>query len=116
MLAGSGERENARRELPALWRRGPLRTESERGIANHLLRNVRSLLWYQMMLNEGWTVRHAAEVLREAGSTTGDVCSLTNRWARPPPGTPRPGSSPEEAPGDIIARCMGIRPSPSIRG
>lgn len=104
-LSGSGAKEEAHK-LPALWRRGLLTSAEERSLANHLLRNASAVQWYQIMLDEQWTVRHAAEVLREAGITNGDICQLTNAWAKPPPGTPPAESAKAEDPREIEERCM----------
>ena len=55
-LSGSGAKEEAHK-LPALWRRGLLTSAEERSLANHLLRNASAVQWYQIMLDEQWTVR-----------------------------------------------------------
>ena len=103
-LSGSGHKEEAE-VLPRLWRRGLLRSAEERSLANHLLKNASMMLWYQIMLDEGWSVQRGAQVLREAGIRRGDICQLTNRWAKAPPGTPSAGSSPPEEAWALRARC-----------
>ena len=104
-LSGSGHREEAQ-SLPRLWEKGLLASARERALANHLLRNACAAQWYRMMLDERWTVRRAAEVLREAGIARGDLCALTNRWARPPPGTPEPGSGPAQRAEKLVETCL----------
>ena len=104
-LCGSSEKHNAE-ELPKLWRRGLLNAQ-ERSLSAHLLEDASNVLWYQIILDEGWTMRTAAEVLREAGVCVGTLCALTNRWAKPPPGAPAPRSAPAEDAPSVIARCRG---------
>ena len=104
-LSGSGHKEEAG-ELPKLWRKGLLGSAHERSLANHVLRNASAAQWYRVMLDEQWTVRRAAEVLREAGIARGDLCALTNRWARPPAGTPTPRSGPEQRAEKLVESCL----------
>ena len=103
-MCGWGDKEAAR-ELPALWRRDLLEPPAERALANQLLRNTNASNWYRMMLDEEWTPRRAAEVLREAGIEKGELCALMNRWAKVPPATPPPRLAPAETPAEIAARC-----------
>ena len=108
-MSGSGNK-HAAPGLPALWRRGLLRTAEERGLSNELIRNAPlapDTVWYQLVLDEGWTVRRAAQVLREAGVSTGPICAWTNRWARKPEGAPPRGNAPVEEPLKVQARCRG---------
>ena len=53
-------------------------------------------------------MRRAAQVLREAGVYAGDLCAWTNRWARPPVGTPPARSTQAET-------AMSVRGAPSNR-
>ena len=108
-MSGSGNKHDAL-ELPALWRRGLLRTPDERVLAEEVLSNANyapETLWYQIVLDEGWTMRRAAQVLREAGVYAGELCAWTNRWARPPVGTPQAGSAQAETAWGIDRRCRG---------
>ena len=105
-LSGSGHKEEAL-VLPALWRRGLLIDAEERTLANHVLGNASAMLWYQIILDEGWTVRRAAQVLREAGTVKGELCQLTNMWAKPPNGTPPQRNSAPETTWEIHDRCYG---------
>ena len=105
----------ARERLPTLWREGLLRAAELRQLAHAVIQgamieNICRLdmgMWYQMILDEGWTMRRAAQVLREAGVTHGPICAWTNRWARPPAGAPAPGAAPAETAEEILARCEG---------
>ena len=105
----------ARERLPGLWREGLLRTAELRRLARAVIESAQSDnlfrldmgMWYQMILDEGWTMRRAAQVLREAGVTHGPICAWTNRWARPPAGAPAPGTAPAETAEEIRARCEG---------
>ena len=95
-------------ELPALWRRGLLRTAGQRLLANEVLTAgwaAPTSLWYRIILDEGWTMRRAAQVLREAGVDTGDLCAWTNRWAHRPPNAPAPHSAPPETTHEVYQRC-----------
>ena len=106
-LCGSGYKHDAER-LPELWRRGLLRSAHERMLANVVLRNIGICplsAWYQLILDEGWTMRRAAQVLREAGIWMGTVCAWTNRWARAPAGAPAARSGTAETAYAIAARC-----------
>ena len=106
-LAGSGDQEEVRK-LPDWWKAGLLRSRHQRLMADQLVRNATrgdETLWYRIVLDERWTMRRAAEVLREAGCSVGELCAWTNRWARPPAGTPPAGSGPAETPADIARRC-----------
>lgn len=106
-MSGSAYKHDAR-ELPALWRNGLLRTPEERMLAEQVIKNAPYApdeIWYRMVLDEGWTIRRAAQILREAGICVGSICAWTNRWARAPEGTPPEGSGPAEEPWDIHLRC-----------
>ena len=103
-LSGSGEKE-AVLELPAMWRRGLLRSARERSLANHLLRNASPISWYRIVLDEGWTMRRAAEVLREACIARGDICQMTNRGAKRPAKTQTVETTEAETPVEIMRRC-----------
>ena len=105
-LSGSGHKEEAL-VLPALWRRGLLIDAEERTLANHVLGNASAMLWYQIILDEGWTVRRAAQVQREGGTVKGELCQLTNMWAKPPNGTPPQRNSAPETTWEIHDRCYG---------
>ena len=105
----------ARERLPTLWREGLLRAAELRQLAHAVIQSamIENLcrpdmgMWYQMILDEGWTMRRAAQVLREAGVAHGPICAWTNRWARPPAGAPAPGTAPAETAEEILARCEG---------
>ena len=58
-----------------------------------------------MMIDEGWSVRRAAEVLREAGCYAAGPCQIVNRWALPPQGSHEAHSVAPETPEEIEARC-----------
>ena len=58
------EADTARR-LSELWGRGLLRTPELREVAAGLIANTQGRQWCQMMLDEGWSILRAAEVLRE---------------------------------------------------
>ena len=106
-MSGSENRHYAL-ELPALWRRGLLRSPGERALAHEVLHNIDhapTTLWYQLVLDEEWTIRQAAEVLREAGIYAGEICAWTNRWARAPAGTPPARSAPQETAWEVSERC-----------
>ena len=108
-MSGSGSKHKAE-ELPELWRRGLLRTPEERLLANEVLKNTWAspvVLWHGIVLDEGWTMRTAAQVLREAGICNGQICAWTNRWARRPAGSPPAGSAPAETARQINNRCVG---------
>ena len=108
-MSGSGNKHNAV-ELPALWRHGLLQTARERKLAREVLHNIDhapETLWYQIVLDEGWTMRRAAEILREAGVWAGELCAWTNRWARPPAGTPPARSAAAETAWEVYERCTG---------
>ena len=106
-LAGSGYKHEAL-ELPALWRRGLLRTAGERLLADQVLRNIDyTVLWHQIVLDEGWTVRRAAQILRETGMYVGSLCAWANRWARQPPGRATVRNAKAETAWEIHDRCTG---------
>lgn len=108
-MSGSGNKRKAER-LPELWRRGLLRTPEERLLANEVLKNTWAspvYLWHSIVLDEGWTMRRAAQVLREAGICNGQICAWTNQWARRPAGSPPPGSAPAETAREVNGRCVG---------
>ena len=108
-MSGSSNKHDAL-DLPALWRQGLLRTPDERLLAEEVLSNANyapETLWYQIVLDEGWTMRRAAQVLREAGIDMGPLCAWTNRWARTPTGTPPAGSAQAETAWEIDRRCRG---------
>lgn len=107
-LAGSPNKYGAQ-VLPDLWSAGLLRTANDRLLANEVIPDGKYpyLLWHRMVLDQGWTMRRAAQVLREAGIRDGEICAWTNLWAKPPPGSPPAHSSPEETPAAINRRCLG---------
>ena len=106
-MSGSGNKHDASR-LPELWRRGLLRTAEERDLANEVLTAgwaAPASLWYQIILDEGWTIRRAAQVLREAGVHMGEICAWTNRWTQRPAGAPAARSAPPETSEEMHRRC-----------
>ena len=107
-MSGSGNKHEAA-GLPALWRQGLLRTAEERMLANEVLTAgwaAPASLWYQIILDEGWTIRRAAQVLREAGVDMGEVCAWTNRWARRPAAMPASHDAPLETAFEVHRRCI----------
>lgn len=95
-------------ELPELWRQGLLRDPEMRVLAHDVLTEgfCPYISFHHMCFDEGWTIRRAAQVLREAGVYSGELCAWINQWAIPPEGTPPPGSAPAETGKEIYLRCF----------
>ena len=107
-MSGSGNKFDALK-LPQLWRRGLLRTAEERLLAREVLTSgwaAPESLWYQIVLDEGWTVRRAAQVLREAGVYMGALCAWTNRWAKAPAHNRAQARAATESAREVHDRCL----------
>ena len=100
------EADTARR-LSELWGRRLLRTPELREVAAGLIANTQGRQWCQMMLDKGWSIRRAAEVLREAGADVPEACMAMNRWARRPDGAPEERTAAAETAEEIEHRCRG---------
>ena len=93
------------RELPRLWARGPLETEIEIQVANDVMREVLApWMWHDIVREQGWSVRRAAEIAREANAWTGVVVHWTNVFAQRPEEFVAPPTR-EESAIEIKSRC-----------